>query len=77
MLEIIQFMLGIAWRVIAIYIGFLLLKELIRGGSDTVREMIETIGVAFRAALFHIRKALVEKVQRERRNEQPVHDEGD
>lgn len=65
MVGILSWVLGIAWRTALICIGWICIKQIIRNGGGTLREVLETTGLAIRAGCIELRKKLVEKLKRE------------
>lgn len=75
-------MLSMSWKVFGIMAGWMLIKHLMREGTGTLKELLETIGVAIRAGCLMTKKALWAKIKEEREaekvepNGEHVHAEG-
>ena len=75
-------MLSVSWKVFGIMMGWMLIKHLMRDGTSTAKELLETIGVAIRAGCLMLKKALWAKIKEEREaekvepNGEQVHAEG-
>ena len=65
MVGILSWVLGIAWRTALLCVGWICIKQIIRNGGGTLREVLETTGLAIRAGCIELRKKLVEKLKRE------------
>ena len=59
MTEVLSWLLGIAWKLAVLYIGYTALKYVIRNGNRTFREILETIGMAIRVGCLRVRGKLV------------------
>ena len=70
MTDILGWMLGVAWRLAIIGIGFTVLKSVIRNGKGTLRELLETASLAIRAGCLAARKKLVNKLQKAEEEEE-------
>ena len=65
MADILGWMLGIAWKLLVLALGYTTLKYVVRHGKGTFRDILETAGLAIRAGCLTARKKLVEKLQKE------------
>ena len=72
MLEFVSFMLNVGWKTLGIVFGWLLLKYIIRNGTGTIREVLDTIGIGIKAACLAIRKKIREKLLKEEDKEEPA-----
>lgn len=75
-------MLSMSWKVFGIMAGWMLIKHLMREGTGTLKELLETLGIAIRAGCLMLKKALWAKIKEEREPErveptgEQVHAEG-
>lgn len=66
MLDIMLFMLNVAWKLLGIACGWMLFRYLLRNGKGTFKELLETCGSAIKTGCYFIRKKLAEKLIREK-----------
>ena len=66
--------LNLALKLLGIAIGFMIFKEIIKHGTGTFRNIVETIGLGIQAICLKIRSALLKAIQKER-GEQPTQDQ--
>lgn len=65
MVGILSWILGIAWRTALICVGWICVRHIIRNGGGTLREVLETTGLAIRAGCIELRKKLVDHLKKE------------
>lgn len=70
MADILGWMLGIAWKLALIYLGYTALKHVIRNGNTTLKELLETAGMAIKYGCLKTRAKLVGKLQEDAAEEQ-------
>lgn len=63
-----------ALKLLGIAIGFMIFKEILKHGTDTFRNIVETIGLGIQAICLKIRSALLKTISKER-GEQPTQDQ--
>lgn len=63
MTSVLSWMLGMAWRIAILMIGYTALKAVLRNGNGTLKEILETIGLAIRAGCLSLRSKLVERLR--------------
>ena len=64
MASIMNWILSIAWKTAVVMIGWICVKYVLRNGGSTIRQVIETIGLAIRAGCYEVRYRLVDRLQR-------------
>ena len=64
-MDFILFMLRVAWKILAIVGGFMILKYVLRNGSQTMRDILDTISVAAKAVGHWIRKVCIGYLRKE------------
>lgn len=64
-MEILTWILGIAWKTALLCVGWICIKQIIRNGGGTLREVLETLGLAIRAGCLTMRAKLVDKLRKE------------
>jgi len=69
MLEFMAFMLNLAWRALGVICGWLLLKYILKNGTGTLKEILDTITIGLRAMGHAIRKKLLGYLKREAEQE--------
>ena len=60
MLAFMELMLNIGWKTLGIVFGWLLLKYIIRNGTGTIKEVLETVGIGIKAGCLAVRKKIRE-----------------
>lgn len=65
-MDFILWALNIAWKVVCIAAGFIILKFIIQNGSGTFRELLETISVALKTIGHFIRKTCLGYLTKEK-----------
>lgn len=65
MLNALGFALNMAWKILAIVGGWMLFKYVLKNGSGTMRDILDTISVAFKALGHAIRKWCIGYLKRE------------
>ena len=65
MLEFLVFMLNIAWKALGVICGWLLLKYILRNGTGTIKEILDTISLGVKAMCCAIRKKLADHLRKE------------
>lgn len=82
MWDALAMLLNISWKVFGIMLGWMLIKHLMKEGTGTVKELLETTGVAIRAGCMLAKKRLWAKIREEKEpervepNGEQVHAEG-
>ena len=64
-MDVILFMLNLAWKVLALCLGWMLFKYVIKNGSGTFRELLDTITIMLRTFGHWIRKTCLNYLKRE------------
>ena len=65
MASILSWVLGIAWRTALLCAGFICVKQIVRNGGGTLKEILETLGLGIRAGCIELRKKLVEHLKKD------------
>ena len=76
-MDFILWCLNLAWKILAICMGFMLLKYVLRNGSDTFREILDTIAALMKTLGHAIRKACLNYLRKEERAAETKTDESD
>lgn len=63
MVTILSWILSIAWRTALLCVAWICIKHVIKNGGGTLKEILETTGLAIRAGCIELRKKLVEKLK--------------
>ena len=63
MTSILGWMLGMAWRIAILLIAYTALKAVLRNGNSTLKEILETIGLAIRAGCLSLRGKLIAQLR--------------
>ena len=63
MADVMMFMLGIAWKIFGLMIGWMLLKHLMREGTGTFRELLDTAAMAIKAGCLIAKQKLLLTIQ--------------
>lgn len=63
--SILSWILGIAWRTALLCAGFICIKQIVRNGGGTLKEILETLGLGIRAGCIELRRKLVEHLKKE------------
>ena len=66
MLDIMLWMLNVAWKILGIACGWILIRYLLKNGKGTFREMLDTLGSAIKTGCYFIRKKLAEMLTKEK-----------
>lgn len=64
-------------KVLGIVGAWMLFKAIVSGGSQTIRDLIETVDMGVQAGCYHLKRLFWEKIKRERKGpatEEPVVD---
>ena len=64
-MEFIGWMLSIAWKILAVYWGFMLFKKLIIDGRELPRDILTTMGLGIQAGCLFLRRKLAAKIRGE------------
>lgn len=72
MVGILSWILGIAWRTALICVGWILVKQIVRNGGGTLREVLETTSLAIRAGCLTLRSKLVSRLQQNAAEQEDV-----
>lgn len=65
MMDILLFALNMAWKVLVLFMGWSLFAYVVRNGSGTFRELLDTISVTLRTFGHWIRKQCLSYLKRE------------
>ena len=63
MTSVLSWMLGMAWRIAILLIAYTTLKAVLRNGNGTLRDILETLGLAIRAGCLSLRGKLLAKLR--------------
>lgn len=63
MTSVLSWMLGMAWRIAILLIAYTTLKAVLRNGNGTLKEILETIGLAIRAGCLSLKSKLIAKLR--------------
>lgn len=74
MTEILGWMLGVGWKIAILMVGWYTLKYFVRNGTGTLKDLLETAGLAIRCACLNARKRLVARLKEEK--EEPIIENG-
>lgn len=64
-MDVILFALNLAWKILAICLGWMLFKYVLKNGSGTFKEILDTISVALRTFGHWIRKICLNYLRKE------------
>lgn len=64
MAGILNWLLSIAWKTAVIMIGWICVKYVLRNGGSTLREVLNTTGLAIKAGCLTLRYKLLDVMQR-------------
>lgn len=70
MLDVINWANGILWKVLGIGLSWVAIKWLLKNATGTMRELLETAGVAIRAECRHLKLKLIQQVAEEELKDQ-------
>lgn len=82
MWDVLGMLLSMSWKVFGIMAGWLIIRSLMQNGAGTLKELLETAGIAIRAGCLMAKKRLWAKIREEKEPEQiesngeQVHAEG-
>lgn len=57
-------------KVLGIVGAWMLFKAIVSGGSETIREVLDTLGYGLQAGCYHLKKLFIAKIRKEREPEQ-------
>ena len=69
MIEFMVFALNLSWKILGLVFGWMLFKYLLKNGSGTFREILDTITIGLRAMGHAIRKKLLTYLRKEAEQE--------
>ena len=64
-MDILLFALNVAWKVLVLFMGWSLFIYVVKNGSGTFREILETISVALRTFGHWVRKTCLNYLKKE------------
>lgn len=67
-MDVLLFALNIAWKVLALIMGWSLFTYVVRNGSGTFKEFLDTVGVVIRTAGHWIRVQCLSYLKKESEN---------
>ena len=70
MWNVVNWASGILWKVLGIALSWVAVKWLLNNATGTMKEILETIGFAIRAACRHLKRKLVRQVAEEELKDQ-------
>ena len=73
-MDVLLFALNLAWKILALCMGWMLFKYVVRNGSGTFKELLDTVSVALRTFGHWIRKTCLNYLKKEsaEAGEEPV-----
>ena len=77
MWDALAMLVNVSWKVFGVMAGWMLIKHLLREGTGTIKELLETTGVAVRAGCMMTKKYLWRKIREEREPEQQIEANGE
>lgn len=66
-MEFILFMMGLAWKILLICLGFKAFKWMLGDGKDYVRALASIIGIKLQTACLRLRKKLLNELEEEKK----------
>ena len=64
-MDVILFMLNLAWKILAVCMGIMLFKYVLKNGSGTFKELLDTISIALRTFGHWLRKVCLSYLKKE------------
>ena len=77
MMDAVLWALSQSVKVLGIVGAWYLFKAIVGGGSETIRDLIDTAGIGIQAGCFHLKRCLLAKIRKEKEvTEETVKTEG-
>ena len=73
MMDAVMWALSQSIKVLGIVGAWYLFKAIVSGGSETIRDLIETAGMGIQAGCYHLKRLFWERIKKERK--EPVVEE--
>ena len=64
-MEVLLWMLGLAWRALVLIGGWLIIRAVIKDGTGTMREILETTGLAIKTGCIKLNRWLIKELSKE------------
>lgn len=70
-MDTIMWFVNLAWRILLLYIGWIVFRFIMKNGRGTIKEILETIGIVIKTAALKLRMKVAECARKKEPEEEP------